>query len=94
MSAWYVATETTSETKKGGYVQGTVTLVLRKRRAQEPRGLADQMVVRRRMQREMTRDEFRMLVDAREPPVAKRASLGVREHARINSPRECYRDPH
>jgi putative DNA methylase len=32
MAAWYVATETTSETKKGGYVQGTVTLVLRKRK--------------------------------------------------------------
>jgi putative DNA methylase len=32
MAAWYVSTETTSETKKGGYVQGTVTLVLRKRK--------------------------------------------------------------
>jgi putative DNA methylase len=30
-SAWYIATETTSELKKGGYVQGTVTLLLRKR---------------------------------------------------------------
>lgn len=30
-AAWYVATETTSELKKGGYVQGTVLLVLRKR---------------------------------------------------------------
>jgi adenine-specific DNA methylase len=30
-AAWYIATETTSEIKKGGYVQGTVILVLRKR---------------------------------------------------------------
>ena len=31
VSAWYIATETTSELKQGGYVQGTVTLILRKR---------------------------------------------------------------
>lgn len=30
-AAWYIATETTSELKKSGYVQGTVLLVLRKR---------------------------------------------------------------
>lgn len=30
-AAWYIATETASELKKGGYVQGTVILVLRKR---------------------------------------------------------------
>jgi putative DNA methylase len=34
-AAWYIATETTSELKKGGYVQGTVLLVLRKRLQQE-----------------------------------------------------------
>ncbi len=34
-AAWYIATETTSERKKGGYVQGTVLLVLRKRLANE-----------------------------------------------------------
>ena len=34
-AAWYIATETTSELKKGGYVQGTVLLVLRKRVQQE-----------------------------------------------------------
>ena len=34
-AAWYVATETTSELKKGGYVQGTVLLVVRKRLQQE-----------------------------------------------------------
>ena len=30
-AAWYIATETSSELRKGGYVQGTVLLVLRKR---------------------------------------------------------------
>lgn len=30
-AAWYIATETTSELKKGGYVQGTVLLIARKR---------------------------------------------------------------
>jgi putative DNA methylase len=34
-AAWYIATETTSELKKGGYVQGTVILVLRKRLGDE-----------------------------------------------------------
>jgi adenine-specific DNA methylase len=43
MSAWYVSTETTSETKKGGYVQGTVTLALRKRRGAEV-GYKDEIV--------------------------------------------------
>ena len=31
VGAWYIATETTSELKKGGYVQGTVILLLRNR---------------------------------------------------------------
>jgi putative DNA methylase len=31
VSAWYIATETSSELRQGGYVQGTVTLLLRKR---------------------------------------------------------------
>lgn len=35
VAAWYIATETSSELKKGGYVQGTVTLMLRKRPAGE-----------------------------------------------------------
>lgn len=34
-AAWYVSTETTSELKQGGYVQGTVLMVLRKRKAEE-----------------------------------------------------------
>ncbi len=43
MAAWYIATETTSELKKGGYVQGTVILVLRKRKANET-GYKDEIV--------------------------------------------------
>ena len=43
MAAWYVATETTSELKKGGYVQGTVILVLRKRKNGEL-GYKDEIV--------------------------------------------------
>ena len=35
VAAWYIATETTSKLKKGGFVQGTVTLMLRKRAAGE-----------------------------------------------------------
>ena len=35
MPPWYIATETSSELKKGGYVQGTVLLVLGKRSRQE-----------------------------------------------------------
>lgn len=43
MAAWYIATETTSDLKKGGYVQGTVILVLRKRKASES-GYKDEVV--------------------------------------------------
>jgi len=43
MAAWYIATETTSELKKGGYVQGTVILVLRKRRS-DVAGYRDEIV--------------------------------------------------
>lgn len=43
MAAWYIATETTSELKKGGYVQGTVILVARKRRHEET-GYKDEIV--------------------------------------------------
>jgi adenine-specific DNA methylase len=42
-AAWYIATETTSELKKGGYVQGTVLLVLRKR-LQEESAYRDELV--------------------------------------------------
>jgi putative DNA methylase len=43
VSAWYVATETISDFKKGGYVRGTVTLVLRKRKKLES-GYKDEIV--------------------------------------------------
>ncbi|MGY3449169.1 anti-phage-associated DUF1156 domain-containing protein [Bradyrhizobium sp. USDA 4353] len=43
MAAWYIATETSSELKKGGYVQGTVILVLRKRRS-DASGYKDEIV--------------------------------------------------
>ena len=44
MAAWYIATETTSELKKGGYVQGTVILVLRKKEAGGETGFKDEVV--------------------------------------------------
>ncbi len=43
-AAWYIATETTSELKKGGYVQGTVILVLRKR-TETKRAYKDELVL-------------------------------------------------
>jgi adenine-specific DNA methylase len=42
MADWYIATETTSELKKGGYVQGTHIIVLRKRAGHES-GYADEI---------------------------------------------------
>ena len=44
VGAWYIATETTSELKKGGYVQGTVTLMLRKRPAGEKPGFKNRIL--------------------------------------------------
>lgn len=44
VAAWYIATETTSELKKGGYVQGTVILMLRKRPAGENRGFKNRIL--------------------------------------------------
>lgn len=44
ISAWYIATETTSELKKGGYVQGTVTLMLRKRPAGDRPGFKQRVL--------------------------------------------------
>ena len=44
VAAWYIATETTSELKKGGYVQGTVTLMLRKRPAGENSGFKQRLL--------------------------------------------------
>lgn len=44
VAAWYIATETTSELKKGGYVQGTVILMLRKRPAAENSGFKQRIL--------------------------------------------------
>jgi putative DNA methylase len=44
VGAWYIATETTSELKKGGYVQGTVILMLRKRAAGERPGFKQRIL--------------------------------------------------
>lgn len=44
VAAWYIATETTSELKKGGYVQGTVILMLRKRPAGERSGFKQRIL--------------------------------------------------
>lgn len=43
-AAWYIATETTSATKEGAYVQGTVVLVLRKRTA-EAKAYQDELAI-------------------------------------------------
>ncbi|QXP86167.1 DUF1156 domain-containing protein [Methylococcus sp. Mc7] len=44
VAAWYIATETTSELKKGGYVQGTVILMLRKRPPGERAGFKQRLL--------------------------------------------------
>ncbi len=44
VGAWYIATETSSELKKGGYVQGTVILLLRKRLAGEKFGFKQRIL--------------------------------------------------
>jgi len=44
LSAWYIATETTSELKKGGYVQGTVILMLKKRPNAENAGFKQKLL--------------------------------------------------
>jgi adenine-specific DNA methylase len=53
-AAWYIATETVSELKQGGYVQGTVIMVLRKRRGAE-QGYKDEVVleIRREVARQI-----------------------------------------
>lgn len=44
VAAWYIATETTSELKKGGYVQGTVILMLKKRATGERTGFKQRLL--------------------------------------------------
>ncbi len=55
VAAWYIATETTSELKKGGYVQGTVTLMLKKRAAGDRAGFKQRILpaVRSEVQRQI-----------------------------------------
>ncbi len=55
VAAWYIATETTSELKKGGYVQGTVILMLRKRPPGERKGFKQRILpqVRAEVQRQI-----------------------------------------
>lgn len=55
VAAWYIATETTSELKKGGYVQGTVILILKKRPAGERTGFKQRLLpaVRQEVQRQI-----------------------------------------
>lgn len=55
VAAWYIATETTSELKKGGYVQGTVILMLKKRPAGERAGFKQRILpaVRAEVQRQI-----------------------------------------
>ncbi|MBY6226420.1 anti-phage-associated DUF1156 domain-containing protein [Ferrimonas balearica] len=44
VGAWYIATETSTELKKGGYVQGTVILMLRKRPEGEKAGFKQRLL--------------------------------------------------
>lgn len=55
VAAWYIATETTSELKKGGYVQGTVILMLKKRAAGDRAGFKQRILpaVRNEVQRQI-----------------------------------------
>ncbi|MDW8479214.1 MAG: hypothetical protein RML12_04445 [Xanthomonadales bacterium] len=55
VAAWYIATETTSELKKGGYVQGTVILMLKKRAPGERPGFKQRILpaVRQEVQRQI-----------------------------------------
>lgn len=55
VSAWYIATETSTELKKGGYVQGTVILMLKKRPVGERTGFKQRLLpaVRTEVQRQI-----------------------------------------
>jgi len=55
VAAWYIATETTSELKKGGYVQGTVILMLKKRPEDDRAGFKQRILpaVRAEVQRQI-----------------------------------------
>jgi len=55
VAAWYIATETSTELKKGGYVQGTVILMLRKRPEGDRAGFKQRILpaVRAEVQRQI-----------------------------------------
>ena len=57
VAAWYIATETTSELKKGGYVQGTVILMLRKRQPGDRPGFKQRILplVNREVEKQIAR---------------------------------------
>ena len=63
VAAWYIATETTSELKKGGHVQGTVTLMLRKRPKGDKSGFRNRILpmvrgeVKRQVEQMLNLDE-------------------------------------
>ena len=63
VAAWYIATETVSELKNGGYVRGTVTLMLRKRPEEEKHGFKNRIMpmvrgeVKRQVEQMLNLDE-------------------------------------
>jgi putative DNA methylase len=72
VGAWYIATETTSELKKGGYVQGTVILMLRKRPAGDRPGFKQRIL-----------PEVKREVDAQ---IRQMLHLNTETEARMGSP--------
>ena len=66
VGAWYIATETTSELKKGGYVQGTVILMLRKRPSGDRPGFKQRVL-----------PEVKREVDAQIKQIAPKVILSV-----------------
>jgi len=75
--AWYIATETTSELKKGGYVQGTVILMLRKRPSGERPGFKQRIL-----------PEVKREVDAQ---IKQLLPLNTETEAKIGTP--VFNDP-
>ncbi len=72
VGAWYIATETTSELKKGGFVQGTVVLALRKRPAGERPGFKQRIL-----------PEVKLEVDAQ---IKQMLHLNTETEARMGAP--------
>ncbi len=74
VAAWYIATETTSELKKGGYVQGTVILMLRKRPEGDRAGFK-QPHSSRRARRGAAPDRIHAAPQRRDQGQARRAGI-------------------